>query len=157
MTDLDKRIKIYIENNTERISGLTALEISAHLDTTTTSVNRVAKKMGFKHFTDLKYHYIVNKEEDEIDKNINKDINLPKIIEIYSELKSSDKVFIYGVGSSNISCKILLFLMLSVLPIIPFRKFLLSINTFKVSGFFLKSFCIIFIIPPPPANGTRPP
>ncbi|VFS27856.1 transcriptional regulator [Enterobacter cancerogenus] len=47
----------YIQFHAHSISNISAKEIARDTFTTTTSVNRVCKKMGYKSYTELRYRF----------------------------------------------------------------------------------------------------
>lgn len=47
----------YIQHHAGNISNISAKEIARDTYTTTTSVNRVCKKMGYKSYTELRYRF----------------------------------------------------------------------------------------------------
>ncbi|MRI62378.1 MurR/RpiR family transcriptional regulator, partial [Enterococcus faecalis] len=48
----------YIQHHARNISDISAKEIARDTFTTTTSVNRVCKKMGYKSYTELRYRFL---------------------------------------------------------------------------------------------------
>lgn len=48
----------YIQHHASNISNISAKEIARDTFTTTTSVNRVCKKMGYKSYTELRYRFL---------------------------------------------------------------------------------------------------
>ena len=48
----------YIQHHATHISTISAKEIARDTFTTTTSVNRVCKKMGYKSYTELRYRFL---------------------------------------------------------------------------------------------------
>ncbi|HHG8783852.1 MurR/RpiR family transcriptional regulator [Enterobacter hormaechei] len=48
----------YIQHHARNISNISAKEIARDTFTTTTSVNRVCKKMGYKSYTELRYRFL---------------------------------------------------------------------------------------------------
>lgn len=48
----------YIQHHAYNISNISAKEIARDTFTTTTSVNRVCKKMGYKSYTELRYRFL---------------------------------------------------------------------------------------------------
>ena len=48
----------YIQHHACNISNISAKEIARDTFTTTTSVNRVCKKMGYKSYTELRYRFL---------------------------------------------------------------------------------------------------
>lgn len=47
----------YIQHHACNISNISAKQIARDTFTTTTSVNRVCKKMGYKSYTELRYRF----------------------------------------------------------------------------------------------------
>ncbi|WP_213134789.1 MurR/RpiR family transcriptional regulator [Citrobacter sp. FP75] len=107
----------YIQCHAHDISGISAKVIANETFTTTTSVNRVCKKMGYQSYTELRYQfsrdrrvaepviYSVGNEKEEL------------IIQLCNLLSNSSHIFLYSRGASLTSLNYLSrFLSLASLP-----------------------------------------
>lgn len=107
----------YIQCHAHEISGISAKVIATETFTTTTSVNRVCKKMGYQSYTELRYqfsrdrlaaepvNYVIGNEKEEV------------IAQLCSQLINSSHIFLYSRGASLTSLNYLSrFLSLASLP-----------------------------------------
>ena len=107
----------YIQYHAANISNISAKEIARDTFTTTTSVNRVCKKMGYKSYTELRYRFLrdhftpvpanpdVGTQADDI------------VAEVARLLTHSSHIFLYARGASLTSLNYLSrFLSLASLP-----------------------------------------
>lgn len=129
LTDVDKKIADYINENKEEVSKLSVSELSQKTNASTASIVRFSKKIGYEGFTELKlelakdviveekeYSYI-DKNNDVSVKNIvkkiadkNSDIinqtvllNNEEVIEkIVDLIYKSKNIYIFGIGGSAI-------------------------------------------------------
>ncbi|HEP0936105.1 TPA: MurR/RpiR family transcriptional regulator [Enterobacter roggenkampii] len=107
----------YIQHHACNISNISAKEIARDTFTTTTSVNRVCKKMGYKSYTELRYRFLrdhftpapvepdVGPQADNI------------VAEVSGLLTHSSHIYLYARGASLTSLNYLSrFLSLASLP-----------------------------------------
>ncbi|ELW1647734.1 MULTISPECIES: MurR/RpiR family transcriptional regulator [Enterobacter] len=107
----------YIQYHAHNISDISAKEIARDTYTTTTSVNRVCKKMGYKSYTELRYrflrdqhaaapsHTLLRVESEEIEADVS------------GQLIHSSHIYLYARGASLTSLNYLSrFLSLASLP-----------------------------------------
>ena len=103
----------YIQHHACNISNISAKEIARDTFTTTTSVNRVCKKMGYKSYTELRYRFLrdhftpapVEPQADDI------------VAEVSRLLTHSSHIYLYARGASLTSLNYLSrFLSLASLP-----------------------------------------
>lgn len=107
----------YIQCHAHEISGISAKVIATETFTTTTSVNRVCKKMGYQSYTELRYqfsrdrlaaepvNYVIGNEKEEV------------LAQLCSQLINSSHIFLYSRGASLTSLNYLSrFLSLASLP-----------------------------------------
>lgn len=107
----------YIQHHATHISTISAKEIARDTFTTTTSVNRVCKKMGYKSYTELRYRFL---RDHFTPAPVNPDVG-PQAEEIVVEmsvlLTHSSHIFLYARGASLTSLNYLSrFLSLASLP-----------------------------------------
>lgn len=90
----------YILCNMHKLSSISAKTIANQTFTTTTSVNRVSKKMGYSGYTELRYKYHIpdtGAEQLHIQEtNSNED----DVIELCDQLKRSPHIYLYSVGAT---------------------------------------------------------
>ena len=90
----------YILCNSHKLPHISAKTIANQTFTTTTSVNRVCKKMGYSGYTELRY-----KIGDTAVSNIKIDTYTPsedpqKLIDICKELNSGNHIYLYARGAT---------------------------------------------------------
>ncbi|HBL8636812.1 TPA: MurR/RpiR family transcriptional regulator [Clostridioides difficile] len=127
LTEVDKKIADYILNNTEAISKLSVSELASNSKTSTASIVRFSRKMGYLGFGDLKieiakdlmgkeneYTYVDENYDCNIDSVINKitnknieTINQTRLLnekdiikEAVEQIIKAKNVYIFGVGGS---------------------------------------------------------
>ncbi|WOW47118.1 MurR/RpiR family transcriptional regulator [Clostridioides difficile] len=127
LTEVDKKIADYILNNTEAISKLSVSELASNSKTSTASIVRFSRKMGYSGFGDLKieiakdlmgkeneYTYVDENYDCNIDSVINKitnknieTINQTRLLnekdiikEAVEQIIKAKNVYIFGVGGS---------------------------------------------------------
>ena len=90
----------YILCNMHKLSSISAKTIANQTFTTTTSVNRVSKKMGYSGYTELRYKCCTapssNEQIDRADLT-NKE---SEIMDLCQRLKSSSHIYLYSVGAT---------------------------------------------------------
>lgn len=107
----------YIQHHARNISDISAKEIARDTFTTTTSVNRVCKKMGYKSYTELRYRFLrdhftsvpaepaMGPQADDI------------VVDVSRLLTHSSHIYLYARGASLTSLNYLSrFLSLASLP-----------------------------------------
>ena len=96
----------YIQHHACNISNISAKEIARDTFTTTTSVNRVCKKMGYKSYTELRYRFLRDHFTP-----------APAVAEVSRLLIHSSHIYLYARGASLTSLNYLSrFLSLASLP-----------------------------------------
>lgn len=107
----------YIQCHAHEISGISAKVIAAETFSTTTSVNRVCKKMGYQSYTELRYQFSRDRRVAEPVK-YNIDNGQEEVItQICNQLINSSHIFLYSRGASLTSLNYLSrFLSLASLP-----------------------------------------
>lgn len=107
----------YIQHHACNISNISAKEIARDTFTTTTSVNRVCKKMGYKSYTELRYRFL---RDHFTPAPVEPDVG-PQADDIVTEvsrlLTQSSHIYLYARGASLTSLNYLSrFLSLASLP-----------------------------------------
>ncbi|HHA2010546.1 MurR/RpiR family transcriptional regulator [Enterobacter quasimori] len=107
----------YIQHHACNISNISAKEIARDTFTTTTSVNRVCKKMGYKSYTELRYRFL---RDHFTPAPVEPDVG-PQADDIVTEvsrlLMQSSHIYLYARGASLTSLNYLSrFLSLASLP-----------------------------------------
>ncbi|MCC0630658.1 MurR/RpiR family transcriptional regulator [Clostridioides sp. ES-S-0108-01] len=127
LTEVDKKIADYILDNTETISKLSVSELASNSKTSTASIVRFSRKMGYSGFGDLKieiakdligkendYTYVDENYDCNIDSVINKitnknieTINQTRLLnekdiikEAVEQIIKAKNIYIFGVGGS---------------------------------------------------------
>lgn len=112
---IERAIYEYLIGHASELHNISAKTIANKALTTTTSVNRVCKKMGYTSYTELRY-----KLDNELKQQIttpSNETNLEQIIGVANLLKSSPVVYLYSRGASIVSVNYLSrFLSLANLP-----------------------------------------
>jgi DNA-binding MurR/RpiR family transcriptional regulator len=129
MTDVDKKIADYINENKESISKLSVSELSKKSNVSSASIVRFSRKLGYSGFGELKieiakdltlnskdYSYIVKDSDVGINNIVNNITNksietitnttrlneLDTIEKAIEEIINSKNVYIFGVGASSL-------------------------------------------------------
>lgn len=90
----------YILRNIHKLSSISAKMIANQTFTTTTSVNRVSKKMGYSGYTELRYKCFAgptSEEQTEKTKIVN---SRNDVLELCQYLKNSPHIYLYAVGAT---------------------------------------------------------
>lgn len=107
----------YIQCHAHEISGISAKVIATETFTTTTSVNRVCKKMGYQSYTELRYQFSRDRRVAEPVKFSIGNEKEELIIQLCNQLINSSHIFLYSRGASLTSLNYLSrFLSLASLP-----------------------------------------
>lgn len=108
ITELEKSILVFLIENQSKIKGMGIREVAQANYTSTSSVIRLAKKLGYQGYTDMLYNLSINDEK-----------TLTPSVESYTPLKNillsneidhfrvlfentHDRIFIYATGFSGI-------------------------------------------------------
>ncbi|MFA0440800.1 transcriptional regulator [Vibrio sp. 10N.286.49.C2] len=112
---IERAIYEYLIGHASELHDISAKTIANKALTTTTSVNRVCKKMGYSSYTELRY-----KLANELNHQAtapSTEANAHQIISVANTLKSSPVVYLYSRGASIVSVNYLSrFLSLANLP-----------------------------------------
>ncbi|HEI8860017.1 TPA: MurR/RpiR family transcriptional regulator [Citrobacter koseri] len=107
----------YIQFHAHEISGISAKVIASETFTTTTSVNRVCKKMGYRSYTELRYQFSRDRLIAEPVRYVVGDEKEETITQLCNILVNSSHIFLYARGASLTSLNYLSrFLSLASLP-----------------------------------------
>lgn len=107
----------YIQCHAHEISDISAKVIATETFTTTTSVNRVCKKMGYQSYTELRYKFSRDRRVAEPVKYSVGNEKTELIIQLCNLLSNSSHIFLYSRGASLTSLNYLSrFLSLASLP-----------------------------------------
>ena len=107
----------YIQCHAHEISGISAKVIASETFTTTTSVNRVCKKMGYRSYTELRYQFSRDRLIAEPVRYVVGDEKEETITQLCNILVNSSHIFLYARGASLTSLNDLSrFLSLASLP-----------------------------------------
>ena len=107
----------YIQCHAHEISGISAKVIASETFTTTTSVNRVCKKMGYRSYTELRYQFSRDRLIAEPVRYVVGDEKEETITQLCNILVNSSHIFLYARGASLTSLNYLSrFLSLASLP-----------------------------------------
>ncbi|HCC5975650.1 TPA: MurR/RpiR family transcriptional regulator [Citrobacter koseri] len=107
----------YIQCHAHEISGISAKVIASETFTTTTSVNRVCKKMGYRSYTELWYQFSRDRLIAEPARYVVGDEKEETITQLCNILVNSSHIFLYARGASLTSLNYLSrFLSLASLP-----------------------------------------
>ncbi|VEB92974.1 hex-regulon repressor (RpiR-family transcriptional regulator) [Citrobacter koseri] len=107
----------YIQCHAHEISGISAKVIASETFTTTTSVNRVCKKMGYRSYTELRYQFSRDRLIAEPVRYVVGDEKKETITQLCNILVNSSHIFLYARGASLTSLNYLSrFLSLASLP-----------------------------------------
>lgn len=107
----------YIQCHAHEISGISAKVIASETFTTTTSVNRVCKKMGYRSYTELRYQFSRDRLIAEPVRYVVGDEKEKTITQLCNILVNSSHIFLYARGASLTSLNYLSrFLSLASLP-----------------------------------------
>ncbi|CAK3136571.1 MurR/RpiR family transcriptional regulator [Vibrio crassostreae] len=98
---IERAIYEYLISHASELQDISAKTIANKALTTTTSVNRVCKKMGYASYTELRYK-LANELRQQITEPSN-ETNLQQIIGVANTLKSSPVVYLYSRGASIVS------------------------------------------------------
>lgn len=90
----------YILCNMHRISSVSAKTIASQTCSTTTSVNRVSKKMGYSGYTELRYKCLADRSPKDQKNKINPANNGNDVNELCQHLKASPHIYLYSVGAT---------------------------------------------------------
>ncbi|MNQ84287.1 DNA-binding transcriptional regulator HexR [compost metagenome] len=113
---IEQAIYEFIINNSKNLINISAKEIAAHALSTTTSVNRVCKKMGYQSYTEARYKLESDLHRDRAPKSMH-DESPEQLKQLIQSLKNTQLVYLYGCGASMVSIQYLSrFLSLSNIP-----------------------------------------
>ncbi|MBW3696884.1 MurR/RpiR family transcriptional regulator [Vibrio sp. T187] len=98
---IERAIYEYLIGHASELHDISAKTIANKALTTTTSVNRVCKKMGYASYTELRYK-LANELKQQVSAPSN-ETNLQQIIGVANTLKSSPVVYLYSRGASIVS------------------------------------------------------
>lgn len=98
---IERTIYEYLIGHASELHDISAKTIANKALTTTTSVNRVCKKMGYASYTELRYK-LANELKQQVAPPSN-EMNLQQIIGVANTLKSSPVVYLYSRGASIVS------------------------------------------------------
>ncbi|MDG3086167.1 MurR/RpiR family transcriptional regulator [Vibrio hannami] len=113
---IERNIYEFLISHASDLPEISAKTIANEALTTTTSVNRVCKKMGYASYTELRYRLAedLNKTADVANTNTD---NTQRIKDVAKTLKSSPVVYLYSRGASIVSINYLSrFLSLANIP-----------------------------------------
>ncbi|WP_375748816.1 MurR/RpiR family transcriptional regulator [Vibrio sp. HN007] len=113
---IERNIYEYLISHASDLPEISAKTIANEALTTTTSVNRVCKKMGYASYTELRYRLAddLNKTTSTVDSSTD---NSEKIVTVARTLKTSPVVYLYSRGASIVSINYLSrFLSLANIP-----------------------------------------
>lgn len=106
-----------IQCHAHEISGISAKVIASETFTTTTSVNRVCKKMGYRSYTELRYQFSRDRLIAEPVRYVVGDEKEETVTQLCNILVNSSHIFLYARGASLTSLNYLSrFLSLASLP-----------------------------------------
>ncbi|MGV2990551.1 MurR/RpiR family transcriptional regulator [Vibrio sp. E150_011] len=112
---IERAIYEYLIGHASELHDISAKTIANKALTTTTSVNRVCKKMGYSSYTELRYK-LANELNHQATAPAT-EANAHQIISVANTLKSSPVVYLYSRGASIVSVNYLSrFLSLANLP-----------------------------------------
>jgi DNA-binding MurR/RpiR family transcriptional regulator len=107
----------YIQCHAHEISDISAKVIAQDTFTTTTSVNRVCKKMGYRSYTELRYNFSRDRLSVELPRSTMCDEEEGVITRLCNLLMDSSHIYLYARGASLTSLNYLSrFLSLASLP-----------------------------------------
>ncbi|MEZ8222637.1 MurR/RpiR family transcriptional regulator [Vibrio splendidus] len=98
---IERAIYEYLISHASELQDISAKTIANKALTTTTSVNRVCKKMGYASYTELRYK-LASELRQQVTEPSN-ETNLQQIIGVAKTLKSSPVVYLYSRGASIVS------------------------------------------------------
>ncbi|CAK1855246.1 RpiR family transcriptional regulator [Vibrio crassostreae] len=98
---IERAIYEYLISHASELQDISAKTIANKALTTTTSVNRVCKKMGYASYTELRYK-LASELRQQVTEPSN-ETNLQQIIGVANTLKSSPVVYLYSRGASIVS------------------------------------------------------
>ncbi|WP_312951779.1 SIS domain-containing protein [Superficieibacter sp.] len=90
----------YILCNIHRLSTLSAKTIANNTFSTTTSVNRVSKKMGYSGYTELRYKYGTEPSSQIMDNQPAPSNDERELIDICRELNNGQHIYLYARGAT---------------------------------------------------------
>ncbi|GGK28430.1 MULTISPECIES: MurR/RpiR family transcriptional regulator [Aliivibrio] len=99
---IERTIYEYLIGHASDLQNIPAKTIANKALTTTTSVNRVCKKMGYASYTELRYK-LSNELNKESNSQQNEGNEQQQIAELANTLKSSPVVYLYSRGASIVS------------------------------------------------------
>lgn len=115
LNSTDKNILQYLIKNKHKLNSITLQEIAKKLFISKTTIINLAKKLGYKGYSELRYHLTQNKKQEEdvkLDRNIKNEIEEEvkktlilqndELLETVSrKILSSKLVYVFGRGSSS--------------------------------------------------------
>lgn len=139
LTKAEKSIFYYLVKNKSHFDDLTANSVAKDCYVTTTSVNRLCKKMGLTGFSDLKAivkyentHRLSALNDDNEDFNLDMfysfNVLENEITDFVENLDFTKPIYIYGAGSSQISASYLnrFLLKMGYLPFLVTDRYILN-------------------------------
>ncbi|WP_028866019.1 MurR/RpiR family transcriptional regulator [Psychromonas aquimarina] len=116
----ERHIYEFIISHASDLTDISAKQVAAKSLTTTTSVNRVCKKMGYSSYTELRYKLagdLINETQRQVEPLTAQEGSEEKIIKTAQALKSAQVVYLYSRGASLVSVNYLSrFLSLANIP-----------------------------------------
>ncbi len=105
-TKREREIFLYLKYNYEKIPNLTAREVAQACYCSTTSVNRVCKKLNFNGYRELQtsVKYKLNHVPTLVQHNEIAGLDVEQIMEFKNNLSLKIPIYIYGEGASKVSC-----------------------------------------------------
>lgn len=98
LTENEKRVYTYLSENKGEINGLKIKEICKYTYTSSATVIRTAKKLGYRGYKELIYNLIDKKEPLKCDMSNRFDVKNPERIDRFLEKINSGKICIYAEG-----------------------------------------------------------
>lgn len=122
----EQKIAKYILENSEYIKNMNISVFAKNCNVSTATVTRFCKKINLEKFSNLKLMLVQsNTQKSKLNKDnplsnvysfykniinsTNRIVNIKDIKNLYNKIKNSKRIFIYGLGSSGLSAKELMF------------------------------------------------
>lgn len=121
-SDKEKDIADYIMQHGDKIKNINITDLAKEIGTSGATITRFAKKIGCDSFVDMKIKLGSNKVElpindedgifsytyqyyNEVIERTKMLIDKEEIFKVVNEIKKAKNIYIYGVGSSGLTCK----------------------------------------------------
>lgn len=111
LTDVDLTIHAYINNNMDKVPYMRIRELARESHTSSSSVMRFIRKMGFEGYSDFKYSFKKEKKEPEsvsrrstLDSNHFPEDSHEKINQVAQLILQVENVVFFGMGASGAMC-----------------------------------------------------